>query len=138
MLGWARLNAGDTNQAEIQRLFERALEINPQSVGARLGLAKLLIYRLVYPRTSAFQQTEAQIEQLLSEALKIGGHETRVYATTGLLRRVQNRLNESRVELEMAIGIDQSNSWAYDQLGITLIYLGQPRWNPLYRKTGAP
>ena len=32
--GWARLDRGDANRAEIQLLFERALEIDPQSASA--------------------------------------------------------------------------------------------------------
>jgi adenylate cyclase len=126
MAGWDRLIRGDTNRAEVHRLFERALEINPQSVGARLGLARLLIYQLAYPRTGLFQQTETRIEQLLGEALNIDRNNAETYATTGLLRRVQNRLTESRIESEMAVALDRSNSWAYYQLGVTLIYLGQP------------
>jgi adenylate cyclase len=126
MLGWARFNHADANKAEVQALFERALEIDPQSEGARLGLARLLIDHLAYPKTSAFEQTEARIAQLLSEALTIGGHLAQTHATTGLLRRVQNRLTESRTELEMAIALDESNSWAYYELGVTLMYLGQP------------
>jgi adenylate cyclase len=126
MAGWDRLIRGDTNRAEIHRLFERALEIDPHSVGARLGLARTMIYQLAYPRTGIFQQTERRIEQLLGEALKIDGNNAETYATTGLLRRVQNRLTESRTELEMAVALDQSNSWAYYELGVTLMYLGQP------------
>ncbi len=43
-----------------------------------------------------------------------------------LLRRVQNRLPESRVEWERAIELDPNNAAAYGQLGTTLIYLGDP------------
>jgi adenylate cyclase len=126
MAGWDRLIRGDTNQAEIQRLFERALEIDPQFVDARLGLARTMILQLAYPRTGIFQRTETRIEQLLGEALKIDRNNAETHATTGILRRVQNRLTESRTELEMAVALDQSNSWAYYQLGVTLMYLGQP------------
>jgi adenylate cyclase len=43
-----------------------------------------------------------------------------------LLRRVQNRLPESRIEWERAIELDPNNAIAYGQLGVTLIYLGDP------------
>jgi tetratricopeptide (TPR) repeat protein len=43
-----------------------------------------------------------------------------------LLRRVQNRLPESRIEWERAIEIDPNNAAAYGQLGTTMIYLGDP------------
>jgi Flp pilus assembly protein TadD len=43
-----------------------------------------------------------------------------------MLRRVQNRLNESRIELESAIALDPNNARALQQLGLTLMWLGQP------------
>jgi adenylate cyclase len=126
MRGWGLILSGDSNQAEIQRLFERALEIDPRSVYARIGVARLLIGKLAYPRSSAFQQDEAGAEQLLTEALKLGGSLADTHATMGLLRQRQNRLTESRVEWEAAIALDRNNSWAYSELGVTLLYLGQP------------
>jgi tetratricopeptide (TPR) repeat protein len=44
----------------------------------------------------------------------------------GHLRRSQNRLIEARTELETAIALDRNNARAFFQLGITLMYLGQP------------
>jgi len=85
-----------------------------------------LIPQLDYPQTSAVLRNEARIEKLLGDALKIDRNYAETYTTMGLLRRVQNRLTESRTELEMAIALDQSNPWAYYQLGVTLMYLGQP------------
>ena len=46
--------------------------------------------------------------------------------TMGRLRRFQNRLTESRIELETAIALDPNFARAIFQLGITLIFLGQP------------
>lgn len=126
MLGWAGLNAGDGKPAEIQQLFERALESNPQSLGARLGLARLFIGKLVYPQTSESRRIEARTEQLLSEALKIDPNRAQTHAITGVLRRLQNRLTESRTELETAIALEQSDSYSYYELGVTLMYLGRP------------
>jgi tetratricopeptide (TPR) repeat protein len=44
----------------------------------------------------------------------------------GLLRRIQNRLAESQMQLETAIALDRNNARAYLQLGHTLRSLGQP------------
>jgi adenylate cyclase len=43
-----------------------------------------------------------------------------------LLRRYQNRLPESRIEWQRAIELDPNDAIAYGQLGVTLIYLGDP------------
>jgi adenylate cyclase len=126
MRAWARFDRGDPNRAEIQQLFERALEIDPQSVPARIGVARLLIQSLAYPRNDEFGHAEARAEQLLNEALKLDGSRADTHATVGLLRLIQNRLTEARAEWEAAIALDRNNSWAYHELGTTLIYLGQP------------
>ena len=44
----------------------------------------------------------------------------------GHLRRSQNRLTESRIELETAIALDSNDARALFQLGMTLMYVGQP------------
>ncbi|HEY1433097.1 MAG TPA: tetratricopeptide repeat protein [Stellaceae bacterium] len=44
----------------------------------------------------------------------------------GVLRRVQNRLNESQIELENVIALDRNNARAFQQLGRTQMLLGQP------------
>lgn len=44
----------------------------------------------------------------------------------GALRRVQGRLTDARIELEMAVALAPSNVHAIGQLGITLTFLGEP------------
>jgi tetratricopeptide (TPR) repeat protein len=63
---------------------------------------------------------------LLAELQSRDANRSQLHLTTALLRRYQNRLPESRVELERAIELDANNSVAYGQLGLTLIYLGDP------------
>jgi adenylate cyclase len=126
MRAWARFDRGDPNRAEIQHLFERALEIDPQSVPARIGVARLLMRNLAHPRNSEFGRDEARAEQLLNEALKLDGSRADTHATLGLLRFLQNRLTEAKAEWEAAIALDPNNSWAYNRLGTALIYLGEP------------
>jgi adenylate cyclase len=40
--------------------------------------------------------------------------------------RVQNRLSDSKIELETAIALDRNNARALQQLGVTLICVGEP------------
>jgi tetratricopeptide (TPR) repeat protein len=127
MRGWASFERGDANRAESQLLFERALEIDARSVPARIGVARVLIENLAYPRNDAFRQNETRAERLLTEALKLDASRADTHATLGLLRRVQNRLAEAQAEWEAAIALDRNNSWAYYELGIALMYLGEPQ-----------
>jgi len=45
----------------------------------------------------------------------------------GMLRRVQNRLADAQIEFETAVGLDRNNARAFYQLGVTLLWLGQPQ-----------
>jgi tetratricopeptide (TPR) repeat protein len=44
----------------------------------------------------------------------------------GMLRRVQNRLAESKIEFETAVALDRNDAHAWLGLGQTLMFLGRP------------
>ena len=48
-------------------------------------------------------------------------------AQMGLLRRIQNRLREAQVEVEIAIALDHNNELALKQLGQILLFQGEPQ-----------
>ena len=114
------------NRQEAQRLFERALEIDPESVDAKIGIANALINIISEGWSSSIQQNEARAEKLLLEALEHDANRSDAYGLMGLLRRLQNRLAESKIEWERVIALDRNYSVAYRQLGTTLMFMGQP------------
>src|SRR5262252_10903705 len=63
---------------------------------------------------------------MLREALEREMNDSMAHFAMGVLRRVQNRLNDSQIELETAIALDRNNARAFQQLGLTLMWLGQP------------
>jgi len=91
-----------------------------------IGLASVLAANLSDARSCSVQQDEARSEQLLLEALERDANRSTAHQAMGHLRRSQNRLTESRIELETAIALDRNNARAFFQLGITLMYLGRP------------
>src|SRR5262249_14700212 len=109
MRGWAWYHRPRSMAAtkEARRAFERALEIDPRSVEARIGIAMVLLVNLVgnfAPRPDgSFEQDSARTEQLLLEAIDSDPNNAAAHSEMGLLRRVQNRLTESRIEFERAI-----------------------------------
>jgi adenylate cyclase len=105
--------------------FEGALEIDPRSVDARIGLATALGRSVADGWSKAVQQDVARGEQLLLEALA-DANSASAHAEMGRLRRLQNRLTEAKVELETAIALDRNLVGALRQLGQTMMYLGQP------------
>ena len=65
-------------------------------------------------------------EQLLLEALGRDPNNSMAHTAMGQLRRVQNRLAESRIECETAIALERNNALAIYRLGTALMWLGQP------------
>jgi len=106
--------------------FERALELDPKSYDAKLGVASVLVVNLSNGFSEHPEADEAQAESLLSELLSRNSNRSQLHTTIALLRRFQNRLPESRIEWQRAIELDPNNAIAYGGLGVTLIYLGEP------------
>ena len=128
MRGWALYYrpASIAIRQEARRYFERALEINPQSVEARIGIGALLVDDVVLRFTTSREQDVARADQLLREALAREMNISMAHFAMGVLRRIQVRLNDSQIELQAAIALDRNNARAYQQLGLTLMWLGRP------------
>jgi TolB-like protein/Flp pilus assembly protein TadD len=134
MRGWASWYrpASLANGQEALRAFERALEIDPRSSDAKIGIARVLVGTLAYQWNStsyqddAVQQDEVRAERLLLEAVESDSNQSMAYAVIGLLRRMQSRLSESRIAFEKATTLDPNFEWANMQLGWTLLFLGGP------------
>jgi TolB-like protein/class 3 adenylate cyclase len=128
MRGWASWNRprSAASHKEAQQAFERALEVDPGSIDARIGIARVLVENLVQGWSNSFDQDSARAELLLLEALERHTRLSPAHSTMGLLRRVQNRLPEARVEFETAIALGADDEFAHGQLGWTLLFLGLP------------
>jgi tetratricopeptide (TPR) repeat protein len=127
MRGWAlyQRTPAASSRAEAMRAFEQALRIDPKSYDAKLGIASVLVTGLATGSDTPAED-EARAAALLNELLVRDPNRSQLHAMTALLRRVQNRLPESRIEWQRAIELDPNNAAAIGQLGVTLIYLGDP------------
>ena len=128
--GWALYYSPYTpvRWQQARRDFERALELEPESSEARVGLAAILSTKLADGWSPVLQEDLPRSEQLLAETLGKGSASNRAAAhfTLGVLRQMQTRLPEAQSEFETAISLDPKNARAYLHLGETLLYLGQP------------
>jgi tetratricopeptide (TPR) repeat protein len=126
--GWAALvrPISVATRQQARRLFERVLKIDAGSAPAKVGLAHALSANIAEGWSSSVQKDQARAEQLLLEAIECDANSFRARWALGLLRRLQNRLEESRIELETAIALVPNYAPAFCQLGMTLICLGQP------------
>jgi adenylate cyclase len=133
MRGWSWYHRprSPTAMQEARRSFERALEIDPQSVDAKIGIARVLLVDLVgnfaCRSDTSFQIESMRAEQLLREAIETDPSNTAAHSSMGQLRRLQNRLTEARIEFETAISLGANDEFTHGQLAWTLLFLGQPR-----------
>jgi adenylate cyclase len=128
MRGWAWYYRpySAASRREAQRAFERALEIDPGSIDARIGIATILVANVTDGWSNSLEQDQARAEQLLLEALEHNANRSMAHYAMGALRRVQMRLAEAQIEFETTIALDRNNARAFYSLGQTLIFMGQP------------
>jgi TolB-like protein/class 3 adenylate cyclase len=135
MRGWAVWHRPQSPKVaeEALQAFERALETDPRSSQARIGIARILAVRFanLWSSTSfqqdAAQQEVARVDRLLSEAIESDPNQPMAHAIMGFLRRMQGRLTEARILFERAIALDPNLEWARQQFGWTLLFLGEPQ-----------
>jgi TolB-like protein/DNA-binding winged helix-turn-helix (wHTH) protein/Tfp pilus assembly protein PilF len=111
---------------EAVRAFDRALEIDPRSVNGKIGAAAILAANLGLGASSAPQQDATRAERLLLEAIEQDANNTHAHEMLGMLRRIENRLDEARIEYETAVSLDRNNAHARLGLGQALMFLGRP------------
>jgi adenylate cyclase len=114
------------NRQQAQLYFERALERDPQSLLAKLSVAGNLVWTVNDGWSNSAEQDELRAERLLAEVFERDPNISLLHQVLGELRRSQNRLTESRIELETAIALNRNNVPALRNLGYTLTLLGQP------------
>lgn len=127
MRGWSvfhRPRSADNMQEALQ-LWERALNIDPELLSAKIGIALALVSNFWYGWSRSFEQDDARTERLLLDVFAVDLTDITARIAMGILRRLQGRLNESKIELESVPALDR-NVAGLRQLGATLVYLGQP------------
>jgi tetratricopeptide (TPR) repeat protein len=111
---------------EAIRNFEQALVDDPESVVARLGIARALIIGIEDRLGPPAGQDEVRAELMLLDILRRDANTPEAHMLMGILRRVQGRLNDSKIAQEIAIELSPNFSDAIGQLGVTLTCLGDP------------
>jgi tetratricopeptide (TPR) repeat protein len=102
------------------------LAVDPRSIDARIGLASILVRKVAEGWSNARDEDEAFAGQLLLEALERDTNRPNAHYAFGMLRRVQNRLDEAQIEFETTIALDRNHARSFFRLGQTLMFLGRP------------
>jgi TolB-like protein/DNA-binding winged helix-turn-helix (wHTH) protein/tetratricopeptide (TPR) repeat protein len=131
MRGWAYYHRPQTtdNLRLALAAFEEALAVDPESIDARVGVARVLGELLATTRTTEPGERAEQLaraDRLLGETLERDRNNAEAHADLGRTRRLQGRLIESQIELEKAIALDRNHELAIIQSGITSLLLGKP------------
>ena len=128
--GWALYDQPYTlvRWQEARRDFEHAVEMDPGSSEASIGLASILSTKLADGWSPVLQEDMPRAEHLLLAVINNRGVSNRAAAhfTLGVLRQMQIRLPEAQSEFEKAVSLDPNNARTYLHLGETSLYLGQP------------
>jgi adenylate cyclase len=123
---WLNRPMSPTQAEKARQAFERALEIDPQSNEARIGLAMALAATASIAAGSLSQDIP-RAEQLAAEAIERDPTSSRAHEAMGRVRLLQkNRLREAQIEFETALALDRSNINAVRQLGFAAFNLGEP------------
>ena len=109
-----------------RQAFEKALELDRELVDARIGIASLLVRNVAEGWSVSHDEDEALAEKLLREALERDVNHPNAHYALGMLRRVQNCLDEARMGFETTITLDQNHARSYFRLGQTLMFVGRP------------
>jgi adenylate cyclase len=102
--------------------------LNAASSAETSPFAKVLVVSFAagWSNAAAFQHDQVRAEQLLLEVLEADTNDVEAHLTLGILRRLQGRLDESKIELETTVALDPNNVVGISQIGQTLVFLGQP------------
>jgi tetratricopeptide (TPR) repeat protein len=124
---WLYRPMSPTQAEKARQALERALEIDPQSNEARIGLAIALAGSVSIDAAGSVSQDIARAEQLAAEAIARDPDSSRAHEAMGRVRLAQkNRLREAQIEFETALALDRSNISAVRQLGWAAFNLGEP------------
>jgi TolB-like protein/Tfp pilus assembly protein PilF len=112
------------NLAEAIDLFERALELDSQSVEAQSRLALALIARVFNGMTDSAAADIKRADGLVAQALAISPHSPFVHYARGQVLRAERRCEEAIPEYEIAIGSDRSQARTLAYLGWCKLSIG--------------
>ena len=107
--------------AEAERLFQQAIEIDPEYAPAYAGLATALIFHANSGQTDA-PAAYAQAEVAIERALALDPENSEAYAALGLLRNVAGRYEEARDALHRAVALNPNDAQAYYWLSLQYYY----------------
>ncbi len=123
---WQVFKFTEEGFAEAERLFARALVIDPSLARAHAGLAYVYIQEAFYSGPKNRQGVLEAALRSARRAVEEDDHDALSHFVLGRAHSLHRQYNESVAELEIALELNPSFAHAHFALGFTYTYSGRP------------
>jgi TolB-like protein len=108
-------------------LYEQALKVEPENIDALAGVATTLVFEVLngYYRAGNERRLH-QAEALLARTLAIEPRHLVSLKARAALLRAQGKFDDSIAAVQAVIGENPAEPWAYKEIGLSTIYIGEP------------
>ncbi|MGA8610853.1 MAG: winged helix-turn-helix domain-containing tetratricopeptide repeat protein [Xanthobacteraceae bacterium] len=126
MRAWSIWNRKVTpsNIVRALRLFEEALQLDPHSTAAMVGVARMNVAQVLNHSSEDRQQSICVAEGTIAQALDLDPRNALAHLTRGLVLRAQGKLEASLVAFHRAIELNPNEVRAYVAIGDSEYLLG--------------
>ena len=114
--------------AEAIHLFQQALRLDPDCVGAMVGVGLTRVYQVIdLHRLEGRDALLDEAEQMISRAAVQAPEDLDMLRARGLLLRARGRFSEAMIATDGLIARNPAEPTAYKEMGLNRLYLGQTR-----------
>lgn len=127
MQAWSIWNRKVTpsNIARALRLFEDALRLDPHSIAAMVGAARMNVAQVLNHSSEDRQRSIRVAEETIAQALDLDPRNALAHLTRGLILRAQGKLEASLAAFRRAIELNPNEVRAYVAIGDSEYLLGR-------------
>jgi TolB-like protein len=111
--------------ARARGFFERALAIDPESIDALVGVAKVSAARAFLYRDDDTKAQYAAAEALLTKALSMAPQHASAHLYLGIVKTSTNRVAQGISEFEQALSLDRNLANAHGSIGGAKTLIGR-------------
>jgi TolB-like protein/class 3 adenylate cyclase len=125
--GTAWFNKGPTpeNMAQAGGFFQRALALDPKSIEALVGSARVNVATGANVLTDDFETHLAAAEAAATNALSLDPHHARAHMYLGAVHILTGRASQGIAECEQALALDRNLANAHAFIGLAKISMGR-------------
>jgi TolB-like protein/class 3 adenylate cyclase len=135
MRGWSIVNKPTTrdNLKVARRLFEAALELEPDYAHALVGLAETYVYEVGHGYSAAGAPLHRRLaEQAILRALALDPRHPRGHNVHGIYRRLKMQWALALDAFEQVLELNRNLAAAHAQIGLVRLLTGQPQETPAH------